>query len=311
MSIAQASAAPAWRTPALILLAGAAISFIGFGPRSVFGFFLQPISNEFGWGRNVFALSFALQQLFWGIGQPFAGAIADRFGASRVLIGGALLYLAGLLLMTVSSEPALMHITAGVMIGFALAGCSFNVVLGAFAKLLPPEKRGLGLGLGTAAGSFGQFVCSPFAPMLVDALGWKGTLYVLAAATLIIVPLAYVLWTAPAEPGKFSARSPGPLVADGCAEGSARASVLCAAGSWLLHLRLPARLHHGSPAAVSRRPRPRSVGRRHHARRDRTDEHRRLAGVGLDDEPLSAALHARHHLCAAIRSSSSPSCWRR
>ena len=211
MSIAQASAAPAWRTPALILLAGAAISFIGFGPRSVFGFFLQPISNEFGWGRNVFALSFALQQLFWGIGQPFAGAIADRFGASRVLIGGALLYLAGLLLMTVSSEPALMHITAGVMIGFALAGCSFNVVLGAFAKLLPPEKRGLGLGLGTAAGSFGQFVCSPFAPMLVDALGWKGTLYVLAAATLIIVPLAYVLWTAPAEPGKFSADRQGPL----------------------------------------------------------------------------------------------------
>ncbi len=174
MSIAQASAAPAWRTPAPDSARRRAISFIGFGPRSVFGFFLQPISNEFGWGRNVFALSFALQQLFWGIGQPFAGAIADRFGASRVLIGGALLYLAGLLLMTVSSEPALMHITAGVMIGFALAGCSFNVVLGAFAKLLPPEKRGLGLGLGTAAGSFGQFVCSPFAPDAGRRAGLEG-----------------------------------------------------------------------------------------------------------------------------------------
>jgi MFS family permease len=198
-----------WRTPTIILLAGAAISFIGFGPRSVFGFFLQPISNEFGWGRDVFALTFALQQLFWGIGQPFAGAIADRFGTTRVLIAGSLLYLAGLLLMTVSSAPLLMHVTGGVLLGFALAGCSFNVVLGAFAKLLPPEKRGLGLGLGTAAGSFGQFVCSPFAPMLVSAIGWKSTLYVLAATTLFILPLAFALWTAPAPPGRKATAADG------------------------------------------------------------------------------------------------------
>ena len=158
---AMPASAPSWRTPLLIAIAGALISFIGFGPRSVFGFFLQPISNEFQWSRSVFAFSFALQQLFWGIGQPFAGAIADRFGTTRVLIGGAVLYVAGLALMTVSREPVFMHLTAGVLLGFALAGCSFNVVLGAFGKLLPPEKRGLGLGLGTAAGSFGQFVFSP------------------------------------------------------------------------------------------------------------------------------------------------------
>ncbi|OJY38767.1 MAG: MFS transporter, partial [Rhizobiales bacterium 65-9] len=210
MSTASLSSAPAWRTPLLIALSGAAISFLGFGPRSVFGFFLQPISNEFGWGRGVFALTFALQQLFWGIGQPFAGAIADRFGTTRVLIGGALLYMAGLALMTVSSDPILMHITGGVMIGFALAGCSFNVVLGAFAKLLPPEKRGLGLGLGTAAGSFGQFVCSPFAPMLVNAIGWKATLIVLAASTIVIIPLAFALWTAPAAPGAHAGAADGP-----------------------------------------------------------------------------------------------------
>ncbi|WP_342360563.1 MFS transporter [Terrarubrum flagellatum] len=210
MSTATISAAPSWRTPLIIALAGAAISFIGFGPRSVFGFFLQPISNEFGWSRSVFALTFALQQLFWGIGQPFAGAIADRFGTTRVLIGGAVLYMAGLALMTVSSDPILMHITGGVLIGFALAGCSFNVVLGAFAKLLPPEKRGLGLGLGTAAGSFGQFVCSPFAPMLVNAIGWKPTLYVLALTTILIIPLAFALWTAPAPPGARVAAADGP-----------------------------------------------------------------------------------------------------
>lgn len=210
MSTLSVSAAPAWRTPLLIALCGATISFIGFGPRSVFGFFLQPISMEFGWSRSVFALTFALQQLFWGIGQPFAGAIADRFGTTRVLIGGALLYMAGLALMTVSSDPILMHITGGVMIGFALAGCSFNVVLGAFAKLLPPEKRGLGLGLGTAAGSFGQFVCSPFAPMLVNAVGWKVTLFILAATTIFIIPLAFALWTAPAKPGDKTAAADGP-----------------------------------------------------------------------------------------------------
>ncbi|MGL4811136.1 MAG: MFS transporter [Beijerinckiaceae bacterium] len=199
-----------WRTPLIILAAGAAISFIGFGPRSTFGFFLQPISNEFGWGRNIFAFSFALQQLFWGIGQPFAGAIADRFGTTRVLIGGALLYVVGLLLMTLSREPLYMHMTAGVLIGFALAGCSFNVVLGAFGKLLPPEKRGLGLGLGTAAGSFGQFVFSPFAPMLVDAIGWKGTLVILAAATAAIIPLAFALWTPPLSPHAKTSASDGP-----------------------------------------------------------------------------------------------------
>lgn len=195
------SAAPvagmSWRTPLLIAIAGAMISFIGFGPRSVFGFFLQPISNDFGWSRSVFAMSFALQQLFWGIGQPFAGAIADRFGTTRVLIGGAILYMAGLAMMTVSSTPSLMYISAGVLVGFALSGCSFNVVLGAFTKLLPPEKRGLGLGLGTAAGSFGQFVFSPFAPMLIDAIGWKGTALALGAITALIIPLAFVLWTAP------------------------------------------------------------------------------------------------------------------
>ena len=210
---AMPPSAPSWRTPLLIAIAGALISFIGFGPRSVFGFFLQPISNEFQWSRSVFAFSFALQQLFWGIGQPFAGAIADRFGTTRVLIGGAILYVAGLALMTVSREPVFMHLTAGVLLGFALAGCSFNVVLGAFGKLLPPEKRGLGLGLGTAAGSFGQFVFSPFAPLLIDTVGWKGTLLILALVVCAIVPLAFALWTAPLSKKVTAADGPSSISA--------------------------------------------------------------------------------------------------
>ena len=209
-AVAIPPAGMTWRTPLLIIVAGGAISLIGFGPRSVFGFFMNPISSEMGWGRDVFALSFALQQLMWGVGQPFAGAIADRFGTTRVLIGGALLYALGLLAMTLSTSPLTMHLSAGVLVGFALSGCSFNVVLGAFGKLLPPGRRAMGYGVGTAAGSMGQFVCSPLAPLLIDAIGWRGAVLVFAGLTMLIVPLAFALWTAPAEPGGAGPAEGGP-----------------------------------------------------------------------------------------------------
>ena len=153
--LAPASRSPGWRTPAVIILCGCAIGMLGFGPRSALGFFVQPMSYEFSWGRDVFGLAIAVQNLLWGLGQPFAGAVADRFGLVRVMCVGALLYAGGLLLMRYSSTPLSLNIGAGVMIGFGLAGCSFNLVLSAFTKLLPAEKRGLVLGAGTAAGSFG------------------------------------------------------------------------------------------------------------------------------------------------------------
>src|SRR5690348_14835496 len=131
-----------WRTPAIILICGCIIALLTFGPRSAFGFFLTPMSSANGWGREVFALAFAIQNLLWGIGQPIAGAIADRFGTARVLCAGMLLYAAGLALMSVSTTPLLLDITSGVLIGFGLSGCSFNIVLSAFGKLLKPEWRG-------------------------------------------------------------------------------------------------------------------------------------------------------------------------
>jgi len=131
----------------------------------------------------------------WGLGQPIAGAIADRFGILRVMIVGALLYAGGLLLMRYSTAPLSLDIGAGVLIGFGLSGCSFNLVLSAFSKLLPPEKRGFALGAGTAAGSFGQFLFAPFGVAMIDNFGWQAALTVFALLMLLIVPLSFAIAT--------------------------------------------------------------------------------------------------------------------
>ena len=157
----KAASAVGWRTPLVVVVCGCLISMIAFGPRSSLGFFLTPLSQANHWGREVFSLAFAIQNLLWGIGQPFAGGIADRFGASRVIMLGAATYALGLALMAHSTTPAMLDLSAGVLIGFGLSGCSFTVVIGAFGKLLPAEWRSLAFGAGTAAGSFGQFLYSP------------------------------------------------------------------------------------------------------------------------------------------------------
>ena len=191
-------AATTWRTPLVIIVCGCAIALLSFGPRSSVGFFIQPMSREFTWGRDVFGLALALQNLLWGLGQPVAGAIADRFGLLRVMCGGAVLYAAGLLLMRYASTPLSLNIGAGVLIGFGLSGCSFNLVLSAFSKLLPPERRGVALGAGTAAGSFGQFLFAPFGVAMIDNFGWQTALVVFAGLMMLIVPLSLALVTPPA-----------------------------------------------------------------------------------------------------------------
>src|SRR5689334_24427932 len=193
-----ASTAASWRTPLVIIVCGCAIALLGFGPRSALGFFVQPMSREFTWGRDVFGLALALQNLLWGLGQPIAGAIADRFGLLRVMVIGALLYAGGLLVMRYAATPGSLDLGAGVLIGFGLSGCSFNLVLSAFSKLLPPEKRGIALGAGTAAGSFGQFLFAPFGVALIDNFGWQSALTVFALLMLLIVPLSLALSTPPA-----------------------------------------------------------------------------------------------------------------
>src|SRR5258708_3863935 len=164
-----------WRTPALVIGMGCLITLIAFGPRSTLGFFLTPMSEANHWGRDVFAFALALQNLLWGIGQPLAGIIADRFGTVWVFCVGALMFAAGLALMAHATNAPLLDASAGALIGFGLAGTSFTIVLATFGKLLPPEWRSLAFGLGTAAGSFGQFLYSPLSVVLIDAVGWQQT----------------------------------------------------------------------------------------------------------------------------------------
>ena len=189
------SSAPARIPPEFVVLAGCVIALIGFGPRASAGLFQVPMTSEFGWGRDIFGLAIALQNLLWGLGQPFAGAVADRFGATRVLCAGAILYALGLVVMANASTPGMLHLGAGVLIGFGLAGCSFNLVIGAFSKLLPEAWRPLAFGAGTAAGSFGQFLYPPFGSALIETFGWQATLIVFAASTLLILPLSIPLAT--------------------------------------------------------------------------------------------------------------------
>jgi MFS family permease len=184
-----------WRTPAVIAVCGRLIGMMTFGPRSTLGFFLTPLSQAHGWGRDVFALALAVQNLVWGLGQPLAGAVADRYGANRVLSVGVLLYAAGLVMMAYATNAAVLELSAGLLIGFGLSGCAFTVVLGAFGKLLPEHWRSLAFGAGTAAGSFGQFLYSPIAVMLMGVVGWQETLVIFGLSLLIVLPLSLALAT--------------------------------------------------------------------------------------------------------------------
>ncbi len=197
-----------WRTPAVVVACGCLIAMISFGPRSSLGFFLTPLSETNHWGRDVFALAVAIQNLLWGIGQPFAGAIADRFGTNRVLGVGAILYTLGLVIMAHSSTPGELYLSAGVLIGLGLSGCAFTIVLGAFGKLLPEKWRSIAFGAGTAAGSFGQFLYSPIAVALMDKFGWQETLLIFGGVTLLILPLSLALATPATAAGPSAPAAP-------------------------------------------------------------------------------------------------------
>jgi MFS family permease len=197
MSMQQAAdkSVVGWRTPTVVVVCGCLIAMLAFGPRSSLGFFLTPMSQEHHWGRDVFSMALAIQNLLWGLGQPFAGGIADRFGASRVMVAGATCYALGLALMAHSTTPGMLDLSAGALIGLGLSGCSFNLVIGAFGKLLPESWRSLAFGAGTAAGSFGQFLYSPIGVALMDHFGWQTAITIFAGVTMLILPLSMALAT--------------------------------------------------------------------------------------------------------------------
>ncbi len=166
---------------------------ISLGVRHAFGLFLQPMSADLGWGREVFALAIAVQNLVWGLTQPVAGRLADRYGAGLVVLGGALLYIAGLVLMSQATREFSLLISAGIIIGVGLSGTTFSVVFGAISRTVAPEKRSWAMGVSMAIGSLGQFLLLPGSNALILDIGWSNTLLVLAGLSLLMLPLSAAL----------------------------------------------------------------------------------------------------------------------
>ena len=182
---------PLRRSPAWIALAcGAVIVTIAMGIRQGFGLFMRPVELDLGVGRESFGLAMAVQNLIFGLAQPFIGALADRYGPGRVAAGGGLLYAVGLALAASVSSALGLTVTLGFLVGFAMTGVTFVVVLGAVVPLMPPGRRGAAAGIVTAGGSVGQFLLVPATQIAVDELGWRGALLAAAGLAVLMVPLA-------------------------------------------------------------------------------------------------------------------------
>jgi len=196
-----------WRTTAVVLAAGCLISMVGFGIRSGFGLFLEPMSQAQGWGRETFALAMAIQNLLWGLGMPVAGALSDRFGPVRVIALGAVIYALGVWGMAEAGSPLALHVFGGILTGLGVAFTAFSLALAAMARVVGPQRRTFALGLGTAAGSFGQVVFSPLTQAFIGAYGWHAALLILASTALVLIPLALVLPRGDAQAASGPAQS--------------------------------------------------------------------------------------------------------
>ena len=198
-------ASPAPRLSMLQVLAcGAAIVTLSMGIRHGFGLWLQPITQAQGWTRENFAFAIAIQNLAWGCFGIFAGMVADRFGAFRVIVGGALLYGAGLAGMALAPSVTVFTLTAGILIGAAQAGTTYAVIYGIIGRQIDPARRSWAMGIAAAAGSFGQFLMVPVEGLLISGLGWQQALLVLGVLVLLIAPLAFGL----REPGFTGGAAP-------------------------------------------------------------------------------------------------------
>ncbi|MFB2551085.1 MFS transporter [Ensifer soli] len=179
--------------PWLIIVAGSLVAMLTFGPRSAMGFFQLPMLTDTGWDRTTFGLAMALQNLCWGLGQPFFGAIADRFGTWRVLALSGVIYAAGLVVMAHATAPVWLHVGGGVLVGLGVASGSFGIILSAFARNVAPERRSMAFGIGTAAGSAGMFLFAPLSQGLISAYGWSDSLVYLGVLMLLVPLIAIPL----------------------------------------------------------------------------------------------------------------------
>ncbi len=177
----------------LLIVCGCIIAALGNGIRTSFGLFTLPMSADLGLTREGYGMAMAIQNLAWGIAQPFAGAFADRVGAGRTIAAGAVIYATGVILMALSPNASVLMLTGGVVTGVGIAVCSFSVVMAAFGRAVPAEKRSLIFGVATAASSFGQFVFAPISQGFINSFGWQMALIYLGMMLLMIVPLSFAL----------------------------------------------------------------------------------------------------------------------
>ena len=180
-----------------VLVCGAAIVTLSMGIRHGFGLWLQPVTQSQGWSRETFSFAIAIQNLVWGFTGIFAGMLADRLGAFKVIVGGALLYSLGLAGMAIAKTPLGFMTSAGILIGMAQAGTTYAVIYGVIGRNISAEKRSWAMGVAAAAGSFGQFLMVPTEGMLISTFGWQQALMILGLAALMMIPLAWGL----REPG--------------------------------------------------------------------------------------------------------------
>jgi MFS family permease len=217
----------AWNKRWQLVIAGGVVMGAALGVRHVQGLFLTPVTIDHGWSRETFGLALAVQNLVWGIAQPFTGMIADRFGSAKVILAGLLIYALGLFTMAYAGTPGVYTLGTGVLVGIALSGSAFGAVYGALSRLFPAERRSWALGVADAIGGLGQFCTVPFVQSLMSRVGWVSTLVVLAAVLIMLAPLSAWLRDRPVlrAPGDSSAQSIGAAVRE----------ALSHRGFWLLN----------------------------------------------------------------------------
>lgn len=177
----------------LIIICGCLIAMFTFGGRSSFGLFTLPITETYGWTRESYGLAMAVQNLVWGLAQPVVGGLADKYGTTRVLSVGAVIYAAGMIGMAFAPSEGLFLLAGGIFVGIGIATASFGIVMAAFGRAVPPEKRSMVFGIATAASSMGQFVFAPLGQAFISSFGWQMALIYLAALIMLVVPLSLAL----------------------------------------------------------------------------------------------------------------------
>ncbi|AIW16870.1 MFS transporter [Vibrio tubiashii] len=220
-----------FRFPPIVWL-GIAILIICLGIRQSFGIFMMPISDHFQTGREFFSFAIALQNLLFGVFQPFVGMAADRFGAKRIIIMGAIAYGAGLYLTSIAVEPSLLYLSLGVLVGLGLSATSYVIVLGAVAKVVPAQHAAKAFGLTTAAGSFGMFAMIPGAQTLLSDFGWQGALQGFAILSSLMIAFALFMKNGRATTNQSSANQED----DNQTLKQALKEAFAHKGYWLIHL---------------------------------------------------------------------------